>query len=865
MKFRFDAISFFIGMAAATLVWWVLTLARPLLERWLELIRNKRKEGAQKSSSGLKDAYLRAVIKQTQNMHLAASLFSLDEIVEIPRLLAPPVIHEPNGAHSHQDIVEQTLPYLINYPELGAYYKAPTLSISQALSGDMHIAIIGQPGTGKTTALAYLAAQVAKSSPTVSELKGYIPFLIHVADLGLPLNNPQKPEDFLAPLIEKTTQLMGLFDAARIPRFLEYTFTNGLVLLLVDGIDELSQSGVQEVNAYLRVILRQYPMTRVVLTGSPEYLDGILSLGFAPLAIMPWSAEQQLHFLSNWSTLWQKYVVAESWTQRTIVPVDTLLLNRWLSTENFSLTPLEYTLKIWGAYAGDIHSTNPIDTIEAHIRRLTPNNVPIDALSMLGMQASANETPIFDGRRAREWIKSFEAEFSPEIPEIDSPLRQTDVILANVEPEQIEFKEHVSEAVMDPKKTSKPSTPHARTSMISTLTSTGLLISHSGNKLRFSNPVFLGYLAGKGLAKNSTTGTALLNQPDWSGQTTSLRYMTAFGDATEIVNTLLKKEDPVLMRPTLKAARMIGIARQLPEATWHGTVIASLVEILRKDDLPIGLRGEAMMALALSHDVNIAVLFRQLLHAPSNELQQLAVLGAGMARDSKSIETLKGLVANSLDSVRRAACLALVEIGTPQALEAVAVYLLRGDEQLRIYAAEALANQPIEGQEALREGINSEDILVRRAIVYGLSRVNEPWTTELLDKTQLNDEQWAVRNVAIEFLKARQNPDLRIPQKNTPPHATPWVIEFASKYGMGVSPGQPATDLFLLALKDSNREYLQPALNYLRYSPNENVIAALYQHLYGTDPDAKEAVFQVLLFMALGGASLPEPRQFGLG
>jgi HEAT repeat protein len=209
--------------------------------------------------------------------------------------------------------------------------------------------------------------------------------------------------------------------------------------------------------------------------------------------------------------------------------------------------------------------------------------------------------------------------------------------------------------------------------------------------------------------------------------------------------------------------------------------------------------------------------------------------------------------------------LALVRIGTNQALEGVATALMQGDEQLRITAAEALANHPTDGREALREGIDNKDILLRRAVVFGLGRIKEPWANELLEKTQTQDEQWAVRNVAVEILEARQKPNPRVPVRLKATADTPWLIELAGKYGMGIVPGQPATDVFLLALKDDNIEYRQAALQYLRYTPNDGVLAALYPHLYGTDAELKDQVFLVLSDMALGGTHLPDPRQYGLG
>jgi hypothetical protein len=229
------------------------------------------------------------------------------------------------------------------------------------------------------------------------------------------------------------------------------------------------------------------------------------------------------------------------------------------------------------------------------------------------------------------------------------------------------------------------------------------------------------------------------------------------------------------------------------------------------------------------------------------------------------VEALTALLADYSSHVRQTACMALVAINTHPALEALATALLRGDDDLRRAAAESLATHPEEGYAALKDGIGSQDILLRRAAVFGLGRVGEPWAIELLERVQVEDEQWVVRNVAVEILETRKNPDPRIPRSLPPASDAPWVIEFAGRFGMGVSPGQPATDVMLLALKSEKFDEQRGALAYLRRMPSEGVIAGLYHAYFGSDPELREEIHAILSAFASGGIALPDPAKFGLG
>jgi hypothetical protein len=826
-----DTFSFWLGFIIASLAWWIVSMLRPAIQHMRETaLANKtvQKEKV-RSASGIEERYRQSILLQAQGLHLAASLFSLDEIVEPPALLAPPSRIEPGTPVATEDIVDSTLPYLPAWPELAAVYRAPTLTLAQALSGGSDIVLTAQPGMGKSVTLAYLASRLARRDPEPGLPQDTVPFLVHVADLDLPV----KKNEPLNPVIDLIADKLPVLDAPRIPDFVRKTFSDGRALLLLDGTDELTPDGLINAVEFIKAVKRAYPKTRMVTTASSEYLDGLVTLNFIPFALAAWNATQRTNFLEKWGNLWAQYVTVEAWAQ-TSEHVDMLLLNSWLGFENSNLTPLELTLKTWGAYAGDIRGPRPIDAIETHLRRLSPDKTPRPALEMLALQISLSTEPIFDPGKAREWIRSFEP------PEI------TDAPEAGGETGE--------------KKLEKVRAPSL--GLISKLVESGLLVQHRNNRMRFIHPVFGGYLAGKALSNYKSE--ALLDQPSWIGKYLAMYYLAIFGDVTPLVEKLLSTLDRPLSRNLLTPARWL---REAPrQAPWHGPLMGKLVELLRQTGQPLGLRGQALCAFIQSGDSGVAVLLRQLLEQPDSELLQLAALGSGALQDGKAIDLLGALLNTPSPNTRRAACLALVNIGTTNAMDVVANALLHGDENLRRSAAEALANHPGEGYAMLKEGAAmKDDLLVRRSVAYGLGRIPEAWAEELVTHLQTEDDQWAVRTAAQEVIENSQKPDPHIPKRLPPASESPWIIAFAGKQGMGVSPDKLPTELLLMALNSGTEEERFGALSYLRMIPVEGVFGALYHAMYGSDPVLREVVFHTFAEMSARGVDVPDPVQFGVG
>ncbi len=835
--------SFFVGFFAGIILVFLLSRVRPLLDQLRANLKESRAAARVRGSVTIEDHHRRQVLRLAQGQHLAASLFSLNEILQPVRLVAPPPVIEPGGALPLEDVVSQTVPYMPAWPEMAAAYNAMTLTLPEALSGGSNLIIIGQPGSGKTVALAHLASLAANRDDSLGELGQRVPILIHVADLDLPLKNPN---DLLTPIVDVLAEKASMLNSARLPGFIENAFKSQGVLLLLDGLDELHRDGIHEAVSFIELLGKNYPATRIMAAASPDYVGGLIELGFAPLTLMPWNAPQQSAFLETWTRLWDKYVALEAWPQAP-EPVDSILVNEWLAPENTGYTPLEFTLKAWGAYAGDIRGPLAADAIETHIRRLSAD-VPQEALQILALQTSVTAQPVFDPRKARDWVKSFE----PQEVEADE----------GTEPEAEPQGNGVSATKEKKGRDKAEIPPPTAPGLLAKLAASGLLVSHRSNRMRFLHPSFAGYLAGRGMAVYGAPN--LVNQPAWSGRSSTLNYAAIYGNAAPQAQALINGSKPPLRRELLTAARWL---REAPrQAAWRGPVFAALTSLIRDEAAPLSLRGQAVTAMVLSGDPGITTLFRQLLQTSASPyILQLCALGSGMARDLKAVPLLTSLLQNPNPIVRRAGILALAAVGSREAIDTAGSILLSGDEDLRRASAEALANHPTEGHEMLREGSEVEDILVRRSVVYGLGRVHEEWAEALVTTLQTEDEQWVVRTAAAEVVDSRNGTSPRVPRALPPAHESPWLIEFAAKLGMGISPGQNPTDLLLVALRSEVPEEQVAALQYLRRTPTVGVINALYQAIYGSDSDLRELAIQAVQEAALDGIKLPDPMEFGLG
>lgn len=86
-------------------------------------------------SESIELRYRQDIVRLAQDNHIAAPLFSLDEVALPVKLLAPPPRVVPDDELPPDDSFSITIPYMPDWPEMASSYYAPTLKMEEAIAG----------------------------------------------------------------------------------------------------------------------------------------------------------------------------------------------------------------------------------------------------------------------------------------------------------------------------------------------------------------------------------------------------------------------------------------------------------------------------------------------------------------------------------------------------------------------------------------------------------------------------------------------------------------------------------------------------------------------------------------------------------
>jgi len=831
-NFRFDLVSFLLGLISGLFIWFVVVRYKATYPHIRRLVKTTVKKYQEIISGGAARYVRLVVLRKAQRSHLAAGLFSLDEIVITPRLLVPVFDQEKESVAPGESITPKIVTFFPSWPEMVSQYNWPCLTMEDALQQNANIAIIGQPGSGKTVALAYLAAKFARKEETLGPFTENTPVFFHIHELG----NIDKVIDLFDFMVQSMSRQSSLLMKSQISSYLNGQARAGSLIVLLDGLDQLHPELLLKVTKLISAALKRFPGIHFVVSAAPDYLDGLLNIGFHPLTLANWNFQEREDFTRNWGKVWNQHIIPQVKKQLPTYEDDQILLQNWITPEASYMTPFDWTLKVWAAYSGDACGAAPVNQIDAYVYRNSAQIVPPAALSSLALECIRSDNGVISRSRAESILPNV-------------------VITSGSVGEKIPTEPDSSASSSQPaasvsKKTEKIGGSGSR--IISALITNGILCSTTDDGIAFAHPLFMGYLASLEFDGDLADLIKDYNDPrnDWL-----LHYLAAQNKAVPVILDYLNHPDPPFYSNLLKVCRWLKDAPLTLD--WRGRLMRQIVKILTQPDEPFEIRTILFSSLTVANDPSVSGLFRQLLTSPEYGMRLLAALGCGAIQDNKSVHEVALLVKDPHPDVRLAASMALGVMRSDTSMQYISEILISGEESLKQAVAESLPFRGDTGLELLNQSYHSDDLVLRRAITYGLCFIHEEWARQMLEHIAVEDAQWVVRNSAAQALETFDKPGAPVPAALPPPSEASWLIAFASKQGSGIVPGKIPMDLLIAAVDKGTPEERVASLDYLRMIPNDDVIRIVYRLAFNEEDILRLNALLALWYFKVSGAKLP--------
>ncbi len=849
---RFDPLSFLLGFASASGVSFVVWRSRRRLSDIQESAETQI-EGTRRFIGQAADTrYARDLLRYVQQRRIAGGVIDLTDLLLEPRLiLAPPPALPPSTSDADVRDIFDVIPMFHDMPQSYAPFNIETLPLDDLGAGERHIAILGISGIGKSTALSTLALmalgqitfekiedlteqaireeeeglpeeerkqraqerqQIQERAleklhstrqqqkerlniigdderPAALNIAALVPVLVHLNDLEFDLVTFGKDEmlDPSEPLVRAVQRQVGSVTARVVGSVIYPALEQGRALVLLDGYDELAPKARETYYFWLQQFLATYGHNMIVIAGPVTGYEPLTTLGFTPTYLRPWQQHDYDELAERWSRLLPQ--------KTNVAPPDDQTLRR-VMIDNRGYTALDVTLKIWAGLADDTREAGRVGWYDAYINRRLSDAQARESLPLLAEHLLEAGQPL---DRA-----ALGAAFGAPSGEGGSALKIDD--------------------------------------LLDMLVKDRLMVEHPGNRYSFVHPQITNFLASETLLEpGSERPTELALDPAWQD---------ALSFAARRINIM-----PVIYRklgtaPNLLYSDLFEVVKWLADAPtdapWRGDIFKRLAAALMATEQYPEVRARALAALITSRDKNVLYILRQGLRAADPYIRQLACVGLGALGDPEAINDLASLLADEDHDVKLASALALGALGSDKAIEVMIHGLFQESHDVRRAISEALAAIPGEGHTILRESIVAQEIEIRRAAVYGLSRVRAPWALIALYRAMLEDEQWYVRTAAEEAFLAAQSPEREGPRAHPDADSLGWLIEWAADRGEGVPAGPNARQVLIRVLQEGQPVYKMLAARTLARLGHVEALKPLYAALRDRDPDVRGAAYAAL-------------------
>ena len=463
---------------------------------------------------------------------------------------------------------------------------------------------------------------------------------------------------------------------------------------------------------------------------------------------------------------------------------------QWLP-EPLIHTPLEWTLLVWGYFSHDLDGQSLPELLNAYLSRVTGNHFDLAKWAVItGKMVDAGKITL-DSRLVQN---TFNPKYKPAGQ--SSPVNSPDAI----------------------------NSPQNSSEYANQLQNFGLLKRSPKGQIRFIHPFIPAYLASFG--EISTTNYQPLHYPQWEMKSLAAGLNAIRTGNLEWLGKVLKPVGPAFLYPC-EFATLFNL--QSVPAEWKNELLKHLNNIINRKDLAISLRLRLLPFFWKEKPSHTIKFFQYLINNSSIDIRRIALLGlVPYTKSPQVLDIIKPILVDPDVSVRLTAMIVFSASPLASSLDLLMDTLISGSEIERFCAAECLAYRPDDGHSVLKETLQVEDLMIKRAGVFGLSQVREEWSETLLRNTTILDGEWLVKNAASQALEINTHPELYLPVNQITPSQSPWLIEFASKLGRGIPAGSFPMELLMQAAASSDLAHVHNALEYLS-SVHDNSLQQLLQ------------------------------------
>jgi hypothetical protein len=707
-------------------------------------------------------SYTGALTHRLQRDHLLGAEAHLSDLLIEPRFLPMPALPDPT-----EDPLLLS-PYAViptdhAFPGLYRDYNVPCLGIGDLISAGHPVAILGEPGSGRSVSLQSIAlaaigawrpqslwpAQpsgevspafeglpaVAHARKATQRLRSLLPLMVHLAAIRLPESGAGDP---LEPLVGATKEWLHGGMRLRAAPMIYRAADEGRLLILLDGFDETPHESRYAVAHWIRELSLLYSSSVILVTAGTDGYQPLADANVGLAYLRAWSAEDRRTHRSHLMAITDA---------RDGGPEDLPEAARTdLHPPGPAFLPLEQTLHSWAMLRPEAIAVRTApgfleggdsfaDFLRARSEAVADHWAFLASLGALSCDDAFHFTP-----------ERFTSSFNEHLSETTS-------VSADGPPPGTQAAEPPNE----------PERNAMAQALLSTLLNDGILRQYQADDVRFWHPLLAAYFASHQIAREAPRWT--VRRAGLANWRTALAFANWHIDLTPVLLALLESPE---FRATDALSLVPWLRYASPTAPWRDHLLRLLARQIGAPTQFSAVREQIAASLLSNAPDGAQVVFRYALRSRTPLNQRLAILALGALQDPDAEAAILQLASEAADhQVQIAAVAALGRYPDGAATLADLLVHTRSDVVRRM-AAEELAQTPA-NRSVLEEAAGLSDVNARRASIQGLQRIGDRGALQRIHAAFLREDQWHAKAVAEEALgitpaPAPLSPDLRQPK-----------------------------------------------------------------------------------------------------